>query len=150
MIRQLLLFLTTLLFLFSNSFGQTPTKREILTNKWTIDSIIISNKDNKNINKDTLEKNIKLLKKSAYFDFRVDSTVEIKLFDSMLINQGWWTITNQDTFLTVYSKETPAYYGVPTGETEKIFQIKLLQVDKDKSVFEIDNMIFIVRPTRKK
>jgi len=149
MTRKQLIIIAALIFSFSFSLAQS-IKKEILINKWVVDSVIISGKDMQGVNKDTLEKNIKLLKESSYFDFRADSTVEIKLFEPILINQGWWTLTNQDTVLTVYSNEIPAYYGVPIGEPEIIFQIKLLQVDKDKSVFEMQSMTLVVRPVRKK
>ena len=103
--------------------------------------------------KDTVEKNIKILKETTYFTFRQDSTYEINLLGSK-IDFGWWTLTRNDSMLTAYSNEVPAYYGIPIGPPETIIEIELIQVTENESIFKLmekgeEIFTFLVKPKKK-
>ena len=126
----------------------------MLTNTWTIESILFLGFDTTDVHKDTLDKNLKALKETGYFIFRQDSTYEIKIVGPK-IDYGWWTLTKNDSMLTVYSNEVPAYYGIPLVPPETILEIELVTVTNNECIFKLvekgqEYFRFLVTPKKKK
>lgn len=130
------------------SFAQKGNVIDIVNYNWKVDSVLKPTKPGPDQIIAQFNSFIKEITDSAYFIFRSDSTYEIFLMGT-IINNGWWKNTKNNE-ITIYSGETPAYYGIPIGSEEIIMKIEVLLISKTKRQFRFfaegsETFVFIVK-----